>query len=126
MDCQSLAERRCFFCNCRIICKRIVGKDIYKNRLRATRIASLLGFKRGSIHIQLGEHGAVAGSVLGGVEGDAVRERVGRKRQQLVVVFPQHPNVDIVVPGNEALMAGCTEQSASIEKPTDVVVGKHT
>ena len=72
------------------------------------------------------QHGTVAGSVLGGMEGDAVRERAGWKRQQLVVVFPQHPDVDIVIPGNETLLPGCAEQCASIEKSADVVFGKHT
>ena len=99
----------------------VEGEDVDENApvLEATVIGTLV--EEGAGVAQLGEEVEIVLVGLVGLQDDVRRQLAGQDLHQPLIVLPHQANIQVVVPGDETIVANSTQQSASVKEIRDII-----
>ena len=95
-------------------------QDVQGDRHPVGRVLAELGYQERSLQAELGEHEGVLGAGSGVVDLIAVRQGGGGLGEESLVVSTCHEHVDVVVPGDEALVTDRPDHGAAVDGVGDV------
>ena len=96
------------------------GQDVQRDRHPVGGALAELRDQEGAFQTEFGEHEGVLGAGPGVVDLVVIRQDRGRLGEEALVVGASHEHVDVVVPGDEALVANRPDHGAAVDGVGDV------
>ena len=97
----------------------VEGQDVQADRHAIARVLREFGDEERIGEAELGEHVRILGQGSGVVEAIAGPHQRGSLIEEALVVGARHEQVDVVVPGDEALMADGADHRAPVDRIGD-------